>query len=123
MPLLIKRVYDPPARSDGYRVLVDRIWPRGLGKDKAHVDLWLKEVAPSTELRKWFAHEPGKWEAFLQRYRDELARQPAALARLAALAGAGRVTLLFGAREPRHNHAVALKAFLLEGRAAGADAQ
>jgi len=87
------------------------------------VDLWLKEAAPSTELRKWFDHDPDKWEEFRQRYRQELALQPAALARLAELAGAGRVTLLFGAKEARFNNAAALRAFLLGERGSGPDAQ
>jgi uncharacterized protein YeaO (DUF488 family) len=123
MDIRIKRIYEAPSPDDGTRVLVDRLWPRGLGKDRARVDLWLKELAPSTELRKWFDHDPGKWEAFQQRYRDELAQQPAALARLAELAGAARVTLLFGAKEARFNNATALRSFLLGGRAAGPDAQ
>src|SRR5512138_3346074 len=115
MKLAIKRVYEPPAAGDGHRILVDRLWPRGLSKEKAHVDLWLKEVAPSAELRKWFGHEPEKWDEFRQRYRQELRQQPEALQRLADAARAGTVTLLFGAREPRFNDAVALMEFLRAG--------
>src|SRR5437867_304815 len=80
-----KRVYDPPSKDDGYRVLVDRLWPRGLTKSKAHVDVWLKEVAPSTELRKWFGHEPEKWPEFQKRYRAEMKAQPQAMAALRKL--------------------------------------
>lgn len=114
--LRVKRVYDPPSPDDGVRILVDRLWPRGLSKEKAHVDLWLKEVAPSTELRKWFNHEPEKWDEFRERYRQELRQQPEALQRLADAARAGTTTLLFGALEPRFNDAVALMEFLLAGR-------
>lgn len=95
------------------RILVDRLWPRGLAKEKAHVDLWLKELAPSTELRKWFNHEPAKWEEFQQRYWQELRLHPAALERLDELMGTAPVTLMFGSREERFNGAVALKAFML----------
>ncbi len=112
MPLLIKRVYDPPARTDGYRVLVDRIWPRGLGKDSARVDDWLKDVAPSTALRKWFGHDPKKWNEFRRRYFRELDASPAVVTRLGALARRRRVTLLFAAKDIEHNNAVALKAYL-----------
>jgi uncharacterized protein YeaO (DUF488 family) len=113
MDIRVKRVYEAPSPDDGTRVLVDRLWPRGLSKDKARVDLWLKELAPSTALRKWFNHEPAKWEEFQQRYGQELRLQPAALERLGDLIDNGPVTLLFGAKEERFNDAVALKAFLL----------
>lgn len=112
MPLQIKRVYDPPAKSDGHRVLVDRIWPRGLGKDAARVDEWLKDVAPSTALRKWFGHDPEKWKEFMRRYFRELDANPAAVAQLRVLALGRRVTLLFAAKDVEHNNAVALKAYL-----------
>lgn len=115
MDIQVKRVYEAPSPDDGMRVLVDRLWPRGLSKEKAAVDLWLKELAPSTELRKWFGHAPEKWEEFQQRYRQELVQQPEALQRLSELAAGGPVTLLFGAKEERFNDAVALKAFLLAG--------
>jgi uncharacterized protein YeaO (DUF488 family) len=102
-----KRVYEPAAKDDGYRVLVDRLWPRGLTKAKAHVDLWLKEVAPSTELRKWFGHEPEKWPEFQKRYRAELNKT--ALESLRKLEkDHKKVTLLYGAKSEERNQAVAL---------------
>lgn len=102
-----KRVYEPAAKDDGYRVLVDRLWPRGLTKAKAHVDLWLKEVAPSTELRKWFGHEPEKWPEFQKRYRAELNEE--GLASLKRLEKEHKkVTLLYGAKGEERNQAVAL---------------
>jgi uncharacterized protein YeaO (DUF488 family) len=113
MDIRVKRAYEAPSPEDGMRILVDRLWPRGLSKEKAHVDLWLKEAAPSTELRKWFNHDPAKWKTFEQRYWQELREQPATLERLAELTKAGAVTLLFGSKEERYNDAVALKAFLL----------
>lgn len=116
MDIRVKRVYEAPSPEDGMRVLVDRLWPRGLSKEKAAVDLWLKELAPSTGLRKWFGHAPEKWEAFQQRYRQELRQQPEALQRLSELVAGGPVTLLFGAKEERFNDAVALRAFVLSER-------
>lgn len=113
MELRVKRVYASPSPEDGARILVDRLWPRGLSREKARVDLWLKELAPSTELRKWFNHDPAKWDEFRQRYQQELRQQPAALAQLVELADTRPVTLLFGAKEERFNDAVALKAFIL----------
>jgi uncharacterized protein YeaO (DUF488 family) len=107
-----KRVYDDPADTDGTRVLVDRIWPRGLTKERAAVDVWLKEIAPTTELRKWFGHDPARWEAFEARYRKELDRTATAVAQLRDLIGRGPVTLLYGARDDAHNDAVALLAYL-----------
>lgn len=113
MDIRVKRVYDPPSPDDGMRVLVDRLWPRGLSREKAHVDLWLKELAPSTELRKWFNHEPEKWDEFRRRYLQELQQQPEALAHAIDAMGTGPVTLVFGAREARYNDAVALRDFML----------
>jgi len=110
-----KRVYAPPEPGDGIRVLVDRLWPRGLSKGDAAVDLWLKEVAPSAELRTWFGHDPERWPDFQTRYRDELTapERTAALDRLRALARErDGLTLLFGAREERYNHAVLLGTLL-----------
>jgi len=104
-----KRVYDPPSKDDGYRVLVDRLWPRGLTKSKAHVDLWLKEVAPSTALRTWFGHEPEKWTEFQRRYRAELKNAKEALASLCKLEKEHKkVSLLYGAKSEECNQAVAL---------------
>lgn len=108
----VKRVYETPSPEDGTRVLVDRLWPRGLTKEKAAVDRWMKEVAPSTELRKRFSHTPEKWEEFRRCYAAELDAVPDAVAELHAMADAGTVTLLFGTREERRNNAVALKAYL-----------
>jgi len=109
-----KRVYEPAAKEDGYRVLVDRLWPRGLTKAKAHVDLWLKEVAPSTELRKWFGHEPEKWLEFQKRYRAELKKD--ALESLRKLEKEHKkVALLYGAKSEERNQAVALLKILKAG--------
>ena len=113
MDIRVKRVYEAPTAEDGLRILVDRLWPRGLTREKARIDLWLKELAPSTELRKWFNHEPDKWEVFKQRYLQELQQQPAALAHAIEAMGTGPVTLLFAAREVRFNDAVALREFIL----------
>jgi len=110
----LKRVYDSPAESDGERVLVDRIWPRGLTKVKARVDLWLKDVAPSTELRKWFGHDPEKWTEFKQRYRAELKNNPA-LSELQELSRQGDITLVYAARDQLHNEAAVLKQILDRG--------
>ena len=105
----LKRVYAPPAPDDGARVLVDRLWPRGLSKSAAAVDHWLKELAPSTELRRWFAHDPARWEEFRRRYKAELAQAPDRLDELRVLARGRRVTLLFAAKDEAHNDAVVLR--------------
>lgn len=115
--LQIKRVYDAPAATDGRRVLVDRLWPRGLSRERAAVDDWLKEVAPSTELRVWFSHEPAKFEEFSRRYAAELVRNPAVAQLADLLAGNGTITLLYGAKNPAVNHAVVLQKFLSHLRA------
>jgi uncharacterized protein YeaO (DUF488 family) len=104
----IKRAYAEPSKEDGRRILVDRLWPRGLAKEKARVDLWLKEVAPSTELRKWFGHDPEKWPEFRSRYKAELKTHAEALALLRQEAKEGPITLLYGARDEKHNQAVVL---------------
>ncbi|GBD28284.1 hypothetical protein HRbin31_00297 [bacterium HR31] len=118
--LRVRRVYEPPEPQDGFRVLVDRLWPRGLSKEAARVDLWARELAPSDRLRRWFGHDPLKWEEFRRRYREELSRSPARelVQRLAERARRGTVTLLFGARDERHNNAVVL-AEVLQERLAG----
>lgn len=114
MSILLKRVYEVPAKSDGKRVLVDRLWPRGLTKAKAKIDLWLKEVAPSTGLRQWFEHDPSKWDEFKKRYHSDLMGN-SAVAELKALARQGEVTLVYAAKDQLHNQAVALKEFLDHG--------
>ena len=114
MPIQLKRAYAPPAESDGCRILVERLWPRGLTKEAARVDLWAKEVAPSAELRKWFAHEPEKWSEFRRRYRAELRANEAALEPVRARIAEGPVTFVFASREERFNNAVALAEFLEE---------
>ncbi len=108
----IKRAYEEPDREDGTRILVDRLWPRGLTKEKARVDLWLKDVAPSTELRKWFAHDPGKWAEFQSRYLEELKRNKEQLSLLRQEAAKGTVTLVYGAKDQQHNEAVILQRLL-----------
>ncbi len=108
----VKRVYDGATSRDGFRILVDRVWPRGVTKQRAKVDLWLKSVAPSTELRKWFAHDPQKWSAFKDRYFAELDNGPPGLDQLLQRATGGVVTLVFSARDPENNQAVALKEYL-----------
>jgi uncharacterized protein YeaO (DUF488 family) len=112
VPIDLKRAYDPPARSDGRRILVDRVWPRGIARDDLEIDAWLKDLAPSTALRKWFGHDPVKWDEFRKRYGRELEQRVDALEELVEMARAGRVTLVFGARDTEHNNAVALKEHL-----------
>lgn len=119
MTVRIKRIYEPVSDDDGTRVLVDRLWPRGVRKDEAAVDHWLKGVAPSPELRKWFAHDPARFDEFAAAYRDELDRAPEAVGELFALARAGDVTLLYGARDPECNHARVLAAYLADTRERG----
>jgi len=109
----LKRVYEPAAPADGRRILVDRLWPRGLKQADAAIDRWMKEAAPSTELRKWFGHAPERWPQFRRRYAEELRGREALLDELRALARAGPVTLLYAARDSEHNDAVALREVLL----------
>ena len=108
----IKRVYEGPSPADGTRILIDRLWPRGLTKEKAAVDIWLKDIAPSTELRKWFSHDPAKWVEFQTRYHQELKSKAHLLADLKEKAAKGHVTLLYGAKDESHNDAVVLQALL-----------
>ena len=108
----LKRVYEAPSKSDGERILVDRLWPRGLTKERAAVDLWLKEAAPSSELRKWFGHDPEKWKEFQTRYRKELREKREILDLLRQKASRRTVTLLYGARDEAHNEAVVLQKLL-----------
>ncbi len=110
--IFIKRIYAPAARTDGWRVLVDRLWPRGIAKAVARIDGWAKDVAPSTALRTWFAHDPKKWAAFQKKYRAELRNNPAVADLQKRIAKQKTITLLFGARDEEHAHAIVLKAFL-----------
>jgi uncharacterized protein YeaO (DUF488 family) len=112
MSISLKRAYEKPSRTDGYRVLVERLWPRGLSKRSAKIDLWTKDLAPSTELRRWFGHDPDKWREFKRRYFRELAGRPAAVESMSKVMRAGPVTFVFSTREPRFNNAVALKQYL-----------
>lgn len=112
MAIRLKRVYEPPSARDGVRIFVERLWPRGLSKEKAHVDRWVKDVAPSTELRQWFKHDPAKWEAFKTRYWAELDQRPAIIQELVELAQNRTVTLVYAASDTQHNNAVALKEYL-----------
>src|SRR5579863_6140045 len=114
----IKRAYEPAAADDGYRVLVDRLWARGVSKEKAHLDAWMKEIAPSTELRRWFGHDPARWDEFQRRYRAELAEpeRRRLVAALAERALHGPVTLIYGARDTAHNEAVVLCAVVSAAR-------
>lgn len=109
----LKRAYLPATAADGMRILVDRLWPRGVRKSAAAIDLWVKDVAPSTALRKWFAHDPERWPAFRRRYAAELRHHRDELAELRALARRKRVTLVFAARDEQHNDAVVLRSVLL----------
>ncbi len=109
----VKRVYEAPSAADGFRILVDRLWPRGLSREHAHIDAWLKTISPSNELRRWFNHDPARWDAFKTRYFAELEAEPAAVAELTRLVDHHRtVSLLFGAREEQFNNAHALAEFL-----------
>jgi uncharacterized protein YeaO (DUF488 family) len=112
MNLKIKRVYEQPDEDDGMRILVDRLWPRGLTKEKANIDLWLKEIAPSTELRKWFGHDPDKWRGFRGRYETELRHKEDLVVFLKQKAKKEKITLIYGARDQKHNEALVLKQFL-----------
>ena len=112
MPISLKRAYEAPSRSDGFRILVERLWPRGLSKQDAKIDLWSKEAAPSTELRRWFDHEPEKWAEFKRRYFKELQARRESVEPIAEHVRAGRVTFVFASRELRFNNAVALKEYV-----------
>jgi len=112
MTLQLKRVYEPPAEHDGMRILVDRLWPRGLSKAEAKIDFWAKAVAPSTELRRWYQHEPEKWPEFQRQYFAELQNNPEAVQQLIAKIGTGNATLLFSAKETHLNNAAVLKDYL-----------
>ena len=109
----IKRVYSEASKDDGYRILVDRLWPRGMSKEKAKVDLWLKGIAPSNELRKWFSHDPAKWEEFKKKYAKELEAKQDLIQEIKRMEKeTGKVTLLYSSKETEHNNAMALKAII-----------
>lgn len=109
MNIQVKRVYDPPSSDDGLRILVDRLWPRGLSKASVKLDEWIKEIAPSNELRQWFGHDESKWEEFQQRYFKELDSHSDLIEQLLQKSHTGKLTLLFAAKDEEHNNAVALK--------------
>ena len=115
MKIQIKRIYEPRNESDGMRILVDRLWPRGLTKEKAAVDHWMKEIAPSSDLRKWFGHDPDRWTEFKRLYKAELRQHKDLLAEIRKLNKQGTVTLLFGAHDEEHNDAVVLREVLARG--------
>lgn len=110
----MRRVYEGATKNDGYRILIDRVWPRGVSKEDARLDAWNKDVAPSNALRKWFGHDPDKWDEFRKRYRRELSAKGAAVAPLLEMAREKRVTLVFSAKDPKHNNAVVLREYLEE---------
>src|SRR5687768_3582905 len=112
MLIRTRRVYEDPAPGDGVRVLVDRVWPRGVSRERAAVSLWLKEIAPSTALRQWFGHDPARWDGFRQRYFDELDAMPGVVAQLRAAAAGDALTLVYSARDTERNQAVALSEYL-----------
>jgi len=111
--LHIKNIHAPPSADDGARVLIDRIWPRGVSKQTAALTLWLKEIAPTTTLRKWFNHEPARWEEFRHRYHRELDENPSAVDQLREIMKTGRVTLVYGAHDTVHNNAAALRDYMV----------
>ena len=112
LSIRLKRAYEPAAPDDGPRVLVDRVWPRGVSRARLTIDAWLRDLGPSTALRTWFGHDPRKWETFRTRYRAELAHKRALLAELEGYARGGRLTLVYGARDTEHNQAVVIKEML-----------
>lgn len=112
MRIQVKRVYEPTATSDGFRVLVDRLWPRGISREAAKLDLWLPDLGPSTSLRKWFNHDPARWSEFQRRYHAELKKKKALLATITEQAKTRPVTLLYSAKDEQHNQAITLRSFL-----------
>ena len=111
--LKLKRAYDPPAKDDGIRILVDCVWPRGVTKEKLQIHHWLRDIAPSTELRKWFGHDPEKWDEFRERYAGELAQKSALVGQIMEQLKHGPVTLVYGAKDEQHNQAAALKEIII----------
>ncbi len=116
MQINLKRVYESASKDDGVRILVDRLWPRGLSKERAKVDLWLRDIAPSTELRRWFNHEPARWDELKRRYFAELREKDAAVRTVLEEASRSTVTLLFAAKDEERNNAVALREYLLQSK-------
>ncbi len=114
MDICIKRIYEPPSEVDGKRILVDRLWPRGVSKSSAKVDLWLRDIAPSSELRKWFGHEVSKWNEFRKRYRNELAEKKDIIEKMLAEIGDRKITLLYAAKDEKHNNAQVLREFIID---------
>jgi uncharacterized protein YeaO (DUF488 family) len=112
----LKRAYDPPSKDDGPRILVERLWPRGLTKEKAAIDAWAKEISPSPELRKWYGHDVAKWDEFRARYRAELDQKPELIAKLREKIGAGPVTFVYAAKDEAHNSALVLKQYVEEAK-------
>ena len=112
MKIKVKRVYDPPATTDGRRILVDRLWPRGLSKEKAGIDFWAREISPSTELRRWYGHDPEKWPEFKAKYSEELKAKPEDVEEFLQHVGRGTATFLYGSKEEHLNNAVALKEYV-----------
>lgn len=112
MTIHIKRIYEPANEGDGARILVDRLWPRGVSKSEARIDLWLKDIAPSTGLRRWFGHDPNKWSEFRRRYQDELKRNAKVVDEIKEKIGQSTATLLYGAKDVGHNHAIVLMDFI-----------
>lgn len=117
MEVQLKRAYEAPSPDDGFRVLVDRLWPRGVSKARAHLDLWLKDIAPSTELREWFGHDPAKWDEFRARYHRELDQNHEVVGQLMEQAQRGPLTLVYSAKDREHNDAVVLREYLLAHQA------
>ena len=114
MQIWLKRAYEEPASTDGTRVLVDKLWPRGVKKEEARIDVWLKEIAPSDDLRKWFGHDPDRWDAFRKQYINELKENEEVVKKLCEIVEGGRVTLIYGAKDEQHNNAVVLKQYMEE---------
>ena len=114
MNIQLKRVYEGPGDTAGKRILIDRLWPRGLTKEKARIELWLKDIAPSTELRTWFGHDPSKWDDFKQRYKNELKNNSEAVSKLREQMSQGKVTFVYSAKDKEHNDAVVLAEYLGE---------
>ena len=114
MNIQLKRVYEEPGDTDGKRILIDRLWPRGVTKAKAQIDIWLKDIAPSTELRTWFGHDPSKWDDFKKRYKNELKNNSEAVSKLREQMSQGKVTFVYSAKDKEHNDAVVLAEYLGE---------